>query len=282
MSSLWRSLLHDERGFVLTAELIIISTVLVLGLITAFSALQTSVVAELTDVGSAIGSMNQSYVYRGMHGCCCYCGPTSRTFGSSFLDVADTSKEQQADFEAYGLNGAGISAAGAVGGGVAIANGAVGCGTPCGTPGCGEACGTGPVEPVAPACGGCGTPGCGAQGCGRPGCGGCGGVGLAAPGPACGSALATSPCDGGVVGGLPAPALSGPPAIVPFPAGPGIAPLPACADAWTPGVPNPANFGRPAPAGAPANDSYNNAPLGSGPYLMPPNNCNPNPHPVVW
>jgi hypothetical protein len=101
MFPVWRALYSDERGFVLTAELIIISTVLVLGLITAFACVQASVVAELKDVGGAIGSLNQSYVYGGMKGCQSWCGLRSRTYGSSFLDTADSSEELRADFGVY-------------------------------------------------------------------------------------------------------------------------------------------------------------------------------------
>lgn len=101
MSTIWRALYSDERGFVLTAELIIISTVLVLGLITAFACVQASVVAELKDVGGAIGSLNQSYAYGGMKGCQSWCGLRSRTYGSSFLDAADSSEELRADFGVY-------------------------------------------------------------------------------------------------------------------------------------------------------------------------------------
>jgi len=101
MSVICRALFSDERGFVLTAELVIISTVLVLGLVTGLTCVQSSVVAELKDVGRAIGSLNQSYAYGGMKGCQSWCGLRSRTYGSSFLDTADSPEELRADFGAY-------------------------------------------------------------------------------------------------------------------------------------------------------------------------------------
>jgi hypothetical protein len=55
----------DQTGFVLTAELVLISTLLVLGLIVGLTAVQSAVVGELNDVGAAIGSLNQSYYYNG-------------------------------------------------------------------------------------------------------------------------------------------------------------------------------------------------------------------------
>jgi len=92
MSAIWRSLLRDERGFVITAELVLISTVLILGLVAALSAVKAAVAGELGDVANSIGSLNQSYYTHGFRGC------GSRIYGSSFLDQEDSSDEQKADF----------------------------------------------------------------------------------------------------------------------------------------------------------------------------------------
>lgn len=59
--SLWR----DESGFIISAELVLIATILVIGLIVGMSEVQHAVVAELNDVADAIGSANQSYSYSG-------------------------------------------------------------------------------------------------------------------------------------------------------------------------------------------------------------------------
>jgi hypothetical protein len=59
--SLWR----DESGFIVSAELVLIATILVIGLIVGMSEVQHAVVAELNDVADAIGSANQSYSYSG-------------------------------------------------------------------------------------------------------------------------------------------------------------------------------------------------------------------------
>ncbi|MBX3441681.1 MAG: hypothetical protein KF774_04680 [Planctomyces sp.] len=102
MSGMLRSLWNDERGFILSAELVIISTVLVIGLVSGLVCIRTALSDEMTDVASAIGSLNQSYSYGGMHGCRSWCGLRSRTYGSAFLDRADSPQELQADFGAYG------------------------------------------------------------------------------------------------------------------------------------------------------------------------------------
>ncbi|MCA9076087.1 MAG: hypothetical protein KDA93_13750 [Planctomycetaceae bacterium] len=90
--NLCQKLLHDEHGFIITTELVIIATLLVIGLITGLQCLQTAVVAELKDVGAAIGSLNQSYSYSGMHGCWSYGRSgwhANYTRGSAFVDQVD-------------------------------------------------------------------------------------------------------------------------------------------------------------------------------------------------
>lgn len=59
------ALLQDEAGFIVSAELVLIATLLVIGLIVGLSEVQHAVVSELNDVGEAIGCLNQSYYYSG-------------------------------------------------------------------------------------------------------------------------------------------------------------------------------------------------------------------------
>ena len=60
-----RSLWRDESGFIISAELVLIATILVIGLIVGMSEVQQAGVAELNDVADAIGSANQPYSYSG-------------------------------------------------------------------------------------------------------------------------------------------------------------------------------------------------------------------------
>lgn len=85
-----QSLFHDERGFVVSAELVLISTLVVLGLITGLTAVRTSLLGELNDVADAFGSLNQSYAYTGFSAHKnCGCGLKSFTTGSAFADHAE-------------------------------------------------------------------------------------------------------------------------------------------------------------------------------------------------
>jgi len=60
-----RALLRDEAGFIISAELVLVATILVIGMIVGLSEVQHAVVQELNDIGDAIGSLNQSYAFSG-------------------------------------------------------------------------------------------------------------------------------------------------------------------------------------------------------------------------
>jgi hypothetical protein len=57
LTLLWR----DDRGFVVSTEMIFLAVILVIGLIVGMAAYRDAVFQELGDTGSAIGKMNQSY-----------------------------------------------------------------------------------------------------------------------------------------------------------------------------------------------------------------------------
>ena len=77
MSKLWK----DEAGFVVSAELIFIATLLVIGLVTGWVAVRNAVTSELTEVAQAIGAVDQSYSYNGKSNC------SSATAGASVTDT---------------------------------------------------------------------------------------------------------------------------------------------------------------------------------------------------
>lgn len=86
LHALW----SDDRGFIITAELVMIATIVVLGLIAGLTCVRDAVTCELTDVADSIGSLNQSYSYSGMHGCWTpRCGTHAYTAGSAFYDCED-------------------------------------------------------------------------------------------------------------------------------------------------------------------------------------------------
>jgi hypothetical protein len=58
-------LFQDEAGFIVSVELVLIATLLVIGLIVGLSEIQHAIVQELNDIAEAIGSLNQSFLFTG-------------------------------------------------------------------------------------------------------------------------------------------------------------------------------------------------------------------------
>jgi len=75
---IFRELWNDEFGVVLSAELVVLGTVGVLGLTTGLSMVSKSVNGELQDLAFAMRSLDQSYVLPAQRACGAY------TAGSSF------------------------------------------------------------------------------------------------------------------------------------------------------------------------------------------------------
>jgi len=80
---MFKQLLADEAGFVVSTELVLIATVLVIGMVTGLVTLRDGVIQELVDLSNAIGNIEQSYVYNGVT------AHTSATNGSEYNDVTD-------------------------------------------------------------------------------------------------------------------------------------------------------------------------------------------------
>lgn len=85
-----KSLWNDECGVILSAELVLIATILVLGMVVGLVELQCSIVAELSDLSSAFGNLDQSYQISGFASYKQNGGTKARTNGASYLDLADT------------------------------------------------------------------------------------------------------------------------------------------------------------------------------------------------
>ena len=55
----------DESGFIVSTDLILISSILVIGLLVGLVSLRDQIVQELGDVAVAVGNLNQSYSFAG-------------------------------------------------------------------------------------------------------------------------------------------------------------------------------------------------------------------------
>lgn len=83
LKNIIKQLISDEAGFIVSAELVLISTIAVLSMIVGLSEVANSVNNELEDVGSAFGRINQSYYVTGIS------GHKGWTTGSHFQDQQD-------------------------------------------------------------------------------------------------------------------------------------------------------------------------------------------------
>ncbi len=83
-----QKLWNDETGAVLSAEIILVLTILICGLVIGWTAVRDAITTELADVGQAVGSLNQSYSFSGVTGHHATC------VGSRFADALDTCDDQ--------------------------------------------------------------------------------------------------------------------------------------------------------------------------------------------
>lgn len=97
MNALSLALLRDEGGFIVSAELVLVGTLLVIGMIVGLSEVQHAIVEELNDVADAVGALNQSYCFSGFssHKNCWKI--KAQTSGSSFQDLVDTCDNNQCE-----------------------------------------------------------------------------------------------------------------------------------------------------------------------------------------
>lgn len=84
MTHTFKTLLNDEAGFIISAELVLVMTIAVLSMAVGLTAVRDAVVHELNDVSHAIGTISQSYRVTGLEK-----RDHSWTAGFGFNDSAD-------------------------------------------------------------------------------------------------------------------------------------------------------------------------------------------------
>lgn len=82
---LWR----DEAGAIVSAEIMLVASILVIGVVVGLKSVRDSVVSEIADVGQAIANVDQSYWFSGTGGHHGY------TAGGQFNDLGDFCDQQQ-------------------------------------------------------------------------------------------------------------------------------------------------------------------------------------------
>ena len=86
-----KNLWNDNAGVILSAELVLIGTILVVGMIVGLVELQCAIVAELSDLGDAFGNLDQSFQTSGITSFKKYGGGIkAATAGARYDDFPDT------------------------------------------------------------------------------------------------------------------------------------------------------------------------------------------------
>lgn len=83
---LFVTLWNDEAGFVVSSELILIATLVVIGLIGGLTTVRDQVIGELADVADAFASINNSYSFAAISA---HSGSTAGTVFSDLEDFCD-------------------------------------------------------------------------------------------------------------------------------------------------------------------------------------------------
>ncbi len=61
-----RKLFNDEAGFIVSAELVLVLTIAVLGMVVGLASVKDAVTNELNDLADAFGVIDQTYTVRGL------------------------------------------------------------------------------------------------------------------------------------------------------------------------------------------------------------------------
>lgn len=85
-----RKLINDEAGFVVSAELVLVLTIAVLGMVVGLTSVRDSLLNEFCDLSSAFGALDQSYNYRGaLKAAAGTPAHHARVYGAGFNDGSD-------------------------------------------------------------------------------------------------------------------------------------------------------------------------------------------------
>jgi hypothetical protein len=102
---LLRKLWNDEAGFIISAELVLVATIVVIAMVVGLVCIRNQVVQELIDVGQAIANVSQTYAYGGIVTPASH--PWAYVSGASYIDMLDYC--QQSASQVHGGTSGGIT-----------------------------------------------------------------------------------------------------------------------------------------------------------------------------
>jgi len=85
----------SQAGFVMTTELVLILSVMVIGMVVGLVTMRDSLTAEMEDVAEAIGQLDQSYAFDGLVNA----EGTAFLEGSGFVDATDANAGDLVTFD---------------------------------------------------------------------------------------------------------------------------------------------------------------------------------------
>ena len=84
-----RKLFNDEAGFVISAELVLVLTIAVLGMVVGLVAVRDAILNEMNDLSHAFGAIDQTFSYTGAFKAKNDGKPHGIVFGAGFRDRGD-------------------------------------------------------------------------------------------------------------------------------------------------------------------------------------------------
>lgn len=79
---------NDDAGFVVSTELALVATILVIGMVVGMTTIRDQVVQELADIAGMLSQLNQSYSFSAITG---HHSSTAGSFGADLIDSCDVS-----------------------------------------------------------------------------------------------------------------------------------------------------------------------------------------------
>ncbi len=89
-------LVSDDIGMIVSIELVLTATVMVVGLLAGMTAMRDAVVSELSDVAGAVQSFHQGFIYYGVRG---HSASTAGGDYVDYLDFCDASEDRNAGID---------------------------------------------------------------------------------------------------------------------------------------------------------------------------------------
>ncbi len=88
-TQIMRKLFNDEVGFVISAELVLVMTIAVLGMVVGLASVRDAINAEMVDLSNAFGAIDQSYNVRGSYKDATTSKHHARVAGFGYKDKTD-------------------------------------------------------------------------------------------------------------------------------------------------------------------------------------------------